>query len=150
MRIDLDQAAVARGETGGGEIEIRRIALPSRCHQHIGHRESRAGRKRERHVSRGRRIAPCHFFLPDKTQTARRHRALDVFGNFAIEKTEERVAPVNQMHLDAERSEDAGIFRPNHAGADHCQGLRQRADLENLVGIMDARMLKRKFRRTHG
>ena len=52
---------------------------------------------------------------------SRDHRALDVFGNFAIEKTEERVAPVNEMHRNAQRSEGAGIFGADHASADDCQ-----------------------------
>src|SRR5438045_3429413 len=36
---------------------------------------------------------------------SRDHRALDVFGNFAIEKTDERGAPVNEMNANAELSE---------------------------------------------
>ena len=85
-----------------------------------------------------------------QTNARRRgHRALDVFGNFAIEKTEERVASVDQMHLDAERGESAGIFRADHAGANDCQGFRQHADLEDFIGVMHAGMLERKLRRAH-
>ena len=145
----LIKSAFAWREAGGGKIEIGGVALPAGRDQHIVHRQRRAGCQRERDVAGRRRIAARHFFFPDKMHARRGHRALDVFGNFAIEKTEERVASVNQMHLDAERGESAGIFRPDHARADNRQGFRKHADLENFVGVMHARMLERKLRRTH-
>ena len=149
LRIHFDQATFARCETGSGQIKIGGVALAPGRNEHIAHRKRRAGGQREGHVARPRRIAARHFFFPDKMHAGRGHRALDVFGNFAIKKCEKRIASVNEMHLNSERGESAGIFRTDHAGADNGQSLRERADLENFVGIMHAGMLERKLRRAH-
>jgi hypothetical protein len=80
---------------------------------------------------------------------SRGHSALDVFGNFTIEKTEERIASIDQMHFDAESSKSAGILRADHARADNRQSFRQHADLENLARIVHAGMLEGKLCRAH-
>ncbi len=54
------------------------------------------------------------------------------------------------MDFDPEGVESTGIFRPDHARADNGQRFRQHPDLEDLVGVVHARMLERKLRRTQG
>ena len=66
-----------------------------------------------------------------------------------IEETEERIASVDQMHLDAESVESTGIFRTDHARPHNRESFWERADLENFVRVMHARMLERKLGRTH-
>ena len=79
----------------------------------------------------------------------RGHRALDVFGNFAIEKAEQRVASVDEMHLDAKGGKRAGIFSADYPRADDGECFRKCADLENFVRVMHARMLEWELRGTH-
>src|SRR6266513_3913477 len=149
MRIHLDQTAFTRCETSRGEIEIGRIALASGSDEHVVHCDGRAGGERERYFSVRRRIAPHDFFFPDKMHTRRRHRTLDVFRNLAIEKTEERIASVNEMHLNTERGKRAGIFSADYPRADDSECFRKCADLQNFVRVMHVRMLEWELRRTH-
>jgi hypothetical protein len=54
------------------------------------------------------------------------------------------------VHFDPECSKSTGILRPDHARADHGQRFREHGDRQDFVRIVDAWMLKRKFRRAHG
>ena len=75
-------------------------------------------------VTGGRRIAARHFFFPVNSRR-RSHRALDVFRNLAIEKTEERIASVDQMHLDAERGKVPAYSAPTTPAPTTARVLRQ-------------------------
>jgi hypothetical protein len=53
-----------------------------------------------------------------------------------VEEGQQHVAPVDEMHLAAQRRERAGVLAADHAAADHRQPARQRVQLEDLVGIV--------------
>ena len=68
------------------------------------------------------------------------HARSDGRGDVLVEEGQQRVASVDEVHLDAERGEGAGVFGADHARADHRQARGQLDDLEDLVGVVDARM----------
>ena len=86
MRIHFHQTAFTRCETRRGEIQIGRIALASASNERIVHCNGRVGSERERYFPVRRRIAPHHFFFPDKIHAARFHCLFDRLGDFAIEE----------------------------------------------------------------
>ena len=149
LRVHFHQTAFTRRETCRGEIQIGRIALASGSDEHVVHCDGRSGGERERYFPVRRRIAPHHFFFPDKIHAVSDHRALDVFRNLAIEKREQRVTPVDEMYLDAKRGKRAGIFSADYPRADDSECFRKCADLENFVRVMHARMLEWELRGTH-
>ena len=53
------------------------------------------------------------------------HRIAERAGNFPVQKWQQCVAAINEMHFHAERRENAGVFAADNSGPDHRQLLRQ-------------------------
>jgi hypothetical protein len=68
-------------------------------------------------------------------------------GKFVVEEAQQLAAPVDQVHVRAERLERRGVLAPDHARADHRQPPRQPLKLEDLVRIPHSRVAEREFGR---
>ena len=91
-----------------------------------------------------------HFddlLLPVEAHAVGGHRVGEAARDFRVEKRHQRVAAVDQMHLDAQRGERAGVLAADHAAADHDELLRHRLELEDLVRVVHAVVLEGKLRR---
>ena len=143
VRVDRDEAALAGRDAGGGEVQVGGVALPAGADEHAVARERRARGKREDDVAGLRGIARGDALLPVKLHAVRRHRVGERARDFRVEKRHQRVAAIDQMHLDAERGERAGVFAADHAAADDDELLRHRRELEDFVGVVHAVVARR-------
>ena len=106
------------------------------------HDERRARGKREDDIAGLRCVAGGDALLPMKLHAVRRHRLGEGAGDFRVEKRHQRVAAIDEMHLDAERGEGAGVFAADHAAADDDELLRHRRELEDFVRVVHAVVLE--------
>ena len=58
-------------------------------------------------------------------------------GDFGVQKGKQRVTPVHNMNLRAERGERAGVFAADYPGANHRHLSRQAVKIENRVRIVN-------------
>ena len=142
-----DQPALAGRDAGGGQIERGRVTLPSGADQHAIGSERRAAGEREHDITGLRDVAGGDALAPVKVDAACGHRRGQGAGNFAVEERHEDVAAIDEVRFHAERGEGAGVFAADHAATDDDEFLWHRLELEDFVGVVDAFILKRKFRR---
>ena len=96
------------------------------------------------------RVAGRDLLLPVKVHAIFDHRRFENLRDLLVEERHQAVTTIDQVHLDPERGEGAGIFAANDAAADDDELLRHRLELEDLVGIVDAVVVERELRRPEG
>ena len=106
--------------------------------------------KRQRHLPGRVSVAPGHPLVPVEPDPVGRHRRLEGAGHLAVEERQQRVPPVDQMHLRPQRGERAGVLAADHPGTDDRQLSRQRLQLEDLVRVVDPVVVERELGRPQG
>src|SRR6185503_11729483 len=98
-RIDVEVAPLVGGESGRLQAEILDDRASAGRHQHGVRAERRAGGQREPYRAARGRPTGGHALTPAESNAERGHRPREDPRNLAVEKWEQGLAAVDEVHL---------------------------------------------------